>query len=133
MKIKLNKLENIIVGMERMGDKRFPIKLQYAIAKNKKNMIEEYKNLLNQKRELFERDCIKDKNGNPVLNGNQEYQYETEDIKGKVLEEYRELLDTDVEIETMMISMDVLEKCDTEGFDSLTGHDMDTLNYFVNE
>lgn len=125
MKIKLHELENMILELEKLTTKMLPIKVAYALSKNHKALVEECKNLYEQRKKVLEQNCSKDEDGNPILNEEtNEYVYESDQIKADTLNTYRELLQTEVDVAIMNIDIEELGKCDTDKFDSLTVEDM---------
>lgn len=131
MKIKLSDLENIIVGLGNLGEKRLPVKLSYAVTKNRKVLTAEYETLMEQRKSILEADCLKDESGKPVFDDNNAYQYETAEVKQDVLAAVGELLGTETDVEIMTVALPAVERCDEPGFDTLTGADMTVLEFMI--
>lgn len=121
MRVKLSELENLILPLQSIMKKKVPVKMSYAINKNVKHLTEEYEMLMEQREKIYSNAAKKDEYGKPIIEDGQ-YTFETDEQKNQAVRTYIELLDTEVEVETMKIDMDELEKCDTtDKYDALTG------------
>lgn len=133
MKIKLSELENIIVGLGSLGEKRLPVRLSYAAAKNRKALMAEYETLMEQRKSILEANCLKGEDGKPVFDENNAYQYSTTETKKEVLSAVGELLNTETEIGIMQVPLEVIEHCDEPGFDTLTGAEITTIEFMITD
>lgn len=131
MKIKLNELESRIEKLNSLGAIKLPVELSYAISKNIRLLAAEYKIFSQERQKILEKNCIRDNNGQPIIE-NKEYTYENEQIKAAALEELKELLDTEAEINAMNVDINTLKRCeDSQKFDTLTVSDVAALDFMI--
>lgn len=110
-----------------IASKNLPVKLAYAIAANieaVKPALEAYNR---QRTDLIEKYAKKDEEGKPIAeNGN----YVFDDPEGWS-SGISELLEAEAEISATTVPVDLLEKCDTEDFDSLNVADLSAINFMI--
>lgn len=119
------KIKEVIENTNRLfnlEDAEYPVRLAYAINKNRKVLLEEINTINESKQNLIEKYCKKDEKGKPAIVDNN-YQF---DDKEKVDAEYKEFLETETEISIMKVSLDIVEKCD-----HLTLAQMNALDFMI--
>ena len=93
-------------------NKHFPVKLSYAIAKNIKTLASEAQNADELRAKILKDRCLKDDEGRPVVKDGT-YQFDSDEIKENTIKEIGEINDTEVEIELMPLSLELIETCDS--------------------
>lgn len=132
MKVKLGELKEMVTGLYAIQEKRFPVKISYAIAKNVKNLAEEHADYEKQRIKLCEEFANKDKDGNPILIDGKY------DIPDCHLEEFNdvvnELRETEIDVDIHSVSFSELDKCDTnERYDIPTASDVSAMEFMLKE
>ena len=111
MKVKNKDIVTFLNGIGGFKDKRFPVKVTYAINKNIKAVpgaAEAYKNTFDELRN----------------------QYMDKDAEGNIKYD-EELREIEVDIDLIMLNYDDLEKCDSDKYGTLTVRDMETLDIML--
>lgn len=129
MKLTNREIVNIINNIQGITTKKLPIKLSFAIQKNIKKLEEAAKEYDEARKRILEDNAEKDEDGKPVIEDNQYKIIDTE----KNTKEILELLDFENEVEIHTIDLSMLEQCDLERFDSLTGTEVGLLSFMINE
>lgn len=130
MKIKLYKLESCIKNLNTLTKRILPAKLSYAISRNTKLLIEEYQIMNEERQKILEKHCLRDENGKPVLKDNA-YTYADDELKNAAIREQTELLETEIEVDIMMVPVSILEKCEEGRFDVLTVEEVSMLDFMI--
>ncbi|MDO5402987.1 MAG: hypothetical protein Q4F11_06065 [Eubacteriales bacterium] len=130
MLIKLGNIENMVTVLQSVMKKKLPVKLSYAVSKNVKTLTSECENLYEQRIKILNDSSSKDDKGNPVIKDNQ-YVFNSDDEKSGAIKAITELLNTEVDVEIMNISMNDVEKCDEAKYDALTGIELDEVMKMV--
>lgn len=132
MKIRLAELETRFYGLAGLKDKHLPAKVQYAITRNKKRLGEEIETMMIQRTDILEKRALRGKDEKPIINDEtKQYEYGSAEDKEQTLRDCQELFDAQIDMDLMMVEMEQLERCDTEAFDTLTGNDMDALEFMI--
>ena len=113
-------------------NKHFPVKLSYAIVKNIKTLASEAQNADELRVKILKDRCLKDDEGRPVVKDGA-YQFESDEIKENTIKEIGEIYDTEVEIELMPLSLELIETCDSGDYDSISLKEMETLEFMIQE
>lgn len=129
MKLTNREIVNIINNIGGITTKKLPIKLSFAIQKNVRKLEEVAKEYDEARKKILEDNAEKDEDGKPVIEDNQFKIIDTE----KNTKEILELLDFENEVEIHTIDLSMLEQCDLERFDSLTGTEVGLLSFMINE
>ena len=61
------------------------------------------------------------------------YQFDSDEIKENTIKEIGEINDTEVEIELMPLSLELIETCDSGDYDSISLKEMETLEFMIQE
>ena len=132
MKIKLGELKEMVTGLYAIQEKRFPVKISYAIAKNVKKLAEEHADYEKQRIKLCEEFANKDNDGNPVsVDG--KYDIPNDSLK-EFNDSVNELRDTEIDVDIHSVSFSELDKCDTnERYDIPTVSDVSSMEFMLKE
>lgn len=109
------KLKEIILNYQTLVKQieyTYPVKLGYAIARNFESLQKEVSVYDKERQKLIAEYAKKDDEGKPVIKNN-EYQFDN-DVKETFIAELDELQDSDVKIDLVKVSVDQIEKCDTQ-------------------
>lgn len=117
--------------LETESKKAYPPKLSYAIGKNLNKLAAEKKTIFDQQIKIIEQRCEKDEEGKPVLNEDNTYKFETEELTDECNTEYAELLKTEIEIEIMKVVFDDLSQCGAGRYDAITGEEIANLDFMI--
>lgn len=132
--MKLSEVQGRLEGLLKLAGKNLPVKIAYAIAKNIKVLNEEYKTIEEQRIKLCEKYADKDEDGKPKMaekDGKQVYQF-SDDNEEKVNEEYKELLETEEELDIHKVSIEEFEKCDmNDRYDILNPSEYSVLEFMI--
>lgn len=118
---------NSVSGVKK---KRLPVKLGYAISKNLLRMQDYATSYNNERQKIVDRYCEKDENGELRLNGAQ-YVFGSDEARDAYLEDMRELLEIENEVDIHMVRIGEIEKCDSDKFDALTPDELDLLSFMI--
>lgn len=126
--MKVKQIINIYKKLEIFSDKRLPIRISYAISRNMKIAYEICQSFDNSRTELLEKYGAHDENGELVVDGSG--RVKLNDSK-KFADEIDELLDVEEEINFVKISLDDLQRCDSDNYDPLTPNEITVLDMIV--
>ena len=59
--------------------------------------------------------------------------FDSDEIKENTIKEIGEINDTEVEIELMPLSLELIETCDSGDYDSISLKEMETLEFMIQE
>lgn len=131
--MKNKEIENVLRGLTSAYKKRLPAKLSYVMAKNKSKLYSELNDIVEQRTKILESYCIKDEQGNPIIENNQ-YKFADEEAKKAAINEYDELLELEAGVKLVKIPFEVVEKCDESGkYDALTAEEVNALDFMIEE
>ena len=116
--LKVSDIRNKAVELQGING-HFPVKLNYAIAKNLKVLIAECETAAAQNRAYVFKD--------------NEIEFPDEKTKKEALKELNDISNLEIEVEIMMVPMSVLEMCDTEKYDTPTSKEMAALEFMIGE
>ena len=129
MKITNGQIVNIFNGVPKIMKKRLPVKFGFAISKNMAAMQSAAESYDAEIVKLLEKYGKKDESGQFM-----------KDVKEYILsdkqaytDEVKELMDIENEIQIHTVSMDEIEKCDSEKFDALTPAELSLLEFMIFE
>lgn len=132
--MRLSEVEGRLKGLLKIAGKNLPVKVSYAIAKNIKVLNEEYKTIDEERIKLCEKYADKDEDGKSVKvekEGKEVYQF-SDDNEEKVNEEYKELLETEAELDIHKVSIEEFEKCDmSDRYDILNPSEYSVLEFMI--
>lgn len=127
MKIKNQEILDF-AGM-RLGDKRLPVKISYAIHKNAAAIEPILKAYDETRKSLIEQYAEKGEDGKPIIEDNKVTIGEPEAFNADMAE----LLDEETEVEIHKVSIAEFDKLDDPKFDALTVSEMSILNFMIEE
>lgn len=129
MKLKNSEIVRIFNRIGEVKKKRLPVRLGFAINRNVSSLESVAMDYDKARKEIIMKYCVKDENGNPVIEGDE---YVLSDRKSYG-EEMTELLRIENEVQMHTVSFEEIEKCDFEKFDSLTPEELDLLTFMIEE
>lgn len=129
MKLTNREIVNIINNIGAITTKKLPIKLSFAIQKNVRKLEEVAKEYDEARKKILEENAEKDEDGKAVIEDNQ---YKIADTE-KNTKEILELLDFENEVDIHTVDLSMVEQCDLEHFESLTGTEVGLLSFMINE
>lgn len=135
--MKLIEIENVIMGLNKVSNKKLPVELSYAAAVNLKILSEKHKDVMEQREKILRETCIKDDNGNPVTKENEEtkkeeYAYETDAAKKEVIDKVNELYNIEEKIEFRKIKYELIKETENNTrYDILTAQDISSLLFMI--
>lgn len=119
MKIKLGEVHAYAARLTTLSKKVFPAKLSFAISCNTEMLQRELERAEKERQKICEQYAEKDEEGKPVMTDNvvdgkkvQAYKLSEENQRG-FIEEYNDLLDTEIEIDIRKVKANILDKCET--------------------
>lgn len=127
--LKVSDIRNKAVALQGINA-HFPVKLNYAIAKNLKVLLAECDTAAAQNKKVLDEKASKDKNGEYEWKDN-EIVFPSEKVKKEALKELDDIANLDVEVEIITIPMSVLEMCDTDKYDVPTSKNMAALEFMI--
>ena len=128
MKMTLTEVSIRNKRLAELANKTLPSKLGYAIAKNLINLQAEL-NIIDKGRiAILDRYAERDAEGNPIIESGS---YKLGENLPKFSEEYNEYLETETDVEIMMVPSDVLEKLDDPRYDALTGAQLISIDFMI--
>lgn len=113
-----------------VDEKRLPMKLGYTLAANKHILTPFFDAITTKRDELIVQYAIRDEDGNFKTNDNGGV------LIGDVVEftrEATELMQLEVDVPIATTSIEVLEKCDTEMFDSLSVAEIASIAFMIED
>lgn len=126
--MKLFEVVSVSNGFRILDGKRLPAKINYALMKNKKALLEELQNIQEQRIEIMRLHAKKDDNGEP-LSENEQFIFESDADREKATKEYAELLNVDADINLMTVTFDDIVKCDD--MEPLTTSEIEALEFMI--
>lgn len=129
MKLKNSEIVRIFNRIGEVKKKRLPVRLGFAINRNVSSLESVAMDYDKARKEILMKYCVKDENGNPVIEGDE---YVLSDRKSYG-EEMTELLHIENEVQVHKVPFEEIEKCDLEKFDSLTPEELDLLTFMIEE
>lgn len=129
MKISNRQLIKIFNGIPAVRRKQLPVKIGFAINKNIGAMESAAEAYSTEQRKILDKYCEKDEFGQFKTDGDE---YVLTDRKAYG-EEMNELLGIENEIQIHTVSLDEIEKCDSEKFDALTPDELSLMEFMIEE
>lgn len=109
--------------------KKLPVKIGFALNRNLATLEGIAADYNRAREEILKKHCIKDAEGNYLME-NEEYVIPD---KSAYTEEMEELLNFKNEVQIQKVTMEDMEKCDSEKFDSLTPEELELLSFMIEE
>lgn len=128
MKITIRKILNDTNSLAVISQKQLPIKVSYAIAKNIKKLENELKIYNEERQKLIDKYCIKDEEGNNVIDENNNLKIADEHLDNWN-KEINELMDIEVDIDIHKFNLDSL----MNGNYDMTPAELMIIDYMIEE
>ena len=129
MKITNREIVKIFNGIRTVEEKKLPVKLGFAINKNVKAMKGTAESYDAERTKILDKYGQKDEDGQLEISGDE---YALTDKKAYAAE-MNELLGIESELQVHTVTLDEIEKCDTEKFDALTPGELEILEFMIEE
>ncbi len=129
MKITNREIVKIFNGIRTIEEKKLPVKLGFAINKNVKAMRGIAEAYDAERTKILNKYGQKDEDGQLEISGDE---YVLTDKKAYAAE-MNELLGIESELQVHTVTLDEIEKCDTEKFDALTPGELEILEFMIEE
>ena len=112
--------------------KHWPVKVNYAIAKNLKTLLGEVDIFVTQRTEVIQNNMLKDENGNAVMDGDS-YQF-PEGKEQEVVKEIDEMYNVETDVDVHMIKMEDIFVCDSDSrYDGTTLEDIAAIEFMIED
>lgn len=131
MQIKLAEIEAKVIALGQLGAKKLPVKLSYAVSKNKKVLTSELQTFSEARTKICTDNAEKDENGNPRVDESNSYMFPDDETRERVVNEVTELINSEIDVDILTVPIDVVEKCDNDGFDNLTASEMESIEFMI--
>lgn len=128
MKITIRNILNDTNSLAVISQKQLPIKVSYAIAKNIKKLESELKIYNEERQKLIDQYCIKDNEGNNVIDENNNLKIADEHLDAWN-KEINELMDIEVDIDIHKFNLDSL----MNGNYDMTPAELMIIDYMIEE
>ena len=126
MKLTNTQVITFLNGLSELQNKKLPIKVSFSIIKNMKAMETVATAYEAERNKIVEQYAKKDENDNPVIEDNR-YIFQNEEAQKSYTSEVTELLEIENDIDIQTVTLDDLERCDSDKFDSLSIHEVTVL------
>lgn len=128
--MKVNEIVKISNCISKIKNKKLPIKMSLILIRNSKKLEEVVKDIENKRFEIISQYADKDQNGRVL---NEDGQFKVSNNLTDFENDLKELFNTQIKIQLDTLSMEDIQKCDNEKYDSLTMEEVDALQYILNE
>lgn len=130
MKMKNKQILAIYNNIRPIKQKQLPVKIGFAINKNLATMDDAAKAYEEERMKILDRYGEKDENGLKTSEDGKEYLLKDKKAYKEAMDELWEI-ETDISIHT--VTMNDVEKCDSEKFDALTPFELEILEFMIAE
>lgn len=128
--MKVSEIIKISNCIDEIKDKKLPIKMSLILIRNSKKLNEVVKDIDNKRFEIISQYADKDQNGQ-ILSENG--QFKVSNNLTDFENDLKELFNAQINIQLDTLSMEDIQKCDSEKYDSLTMEEVDALQYIIKE
>ena len=128
--MKVNEIVKISNCISKIKNKKLPIKMSLILIRNSKKLEEVVKDIENKRFEIISQYADKDQNGRVL---NEDGQFKVSNNLTDFENDLKELFNTQINIQFDTLSMEDIQKCDNEKYDSLTMEEVDALQYITKE
>ena len=136
MKMKLNDVLVKATQLEYLARKQLPVRLSYAIGRNRDAFAKEYQRYEAERIKMCEMFSDKDADGKPIVeNNNYQMTDEARQELNQALDEFRNTTEVDIEIYkyTKPINTLIDELDGNSRFDALSADDLRLLSFLIDE
>lgn len=128
--MKASTIQNMYMTLNNVGTKKLPVKLSFVLARNLKKLQEVVQDIDAKRNELLNRYGEKDEKGELIVGENGSVKIPEAE---KFMDELNEVLNADIEITLDKVTVEDVEKCDSEKYDSLTVDEMGAMEYMFEQ
>lgn len=129
MKITNREIVFISKGILEIRKKKLPIRIGFALTKNISELSGLSQCYEESRLAIIDKYAEKDENGVKIVE-NGKFIFSDQE---KLMEEITELLSIENEVNIHKVSIADLERCDEDGFDSLSPDDLEVLDFMITE
>ena len=136
MKMKLNDVLVKATQLEYLARKQLPVRLSYAIGRNRDAFAKEYQRYEAERIKMCEMFSDKDESGKPIVeNNNYQMTDEARQELNQALDEFRNTTEVDIEIYKYNKKLDTLlnELDGNSRYDALSADDLRLLSFLIDE
>lgn len=138
MKMKEREARERFYSLSGLGSLKVPSQLSFAISYNLEKFQREDKRIEKERKKLCDQYADKNEDGTPVMvdsviNGQKIQEYKMSDENRKAFEEeFKELLETEVDIEIRTVKEEVIERCEQiDRYDILSVSQLFALSFML--
>lgn len=128
--MKASEIQTIYSELNGIRAKKLPIKMSFVVSRNLKKMEDVVQDINVKRSELIKQYGAKDDQGELIVE-------EDDRIKltdtASFIRDFSEVLETEVAITLDKVSLEDVEKCDQDGYDSLTVEEVGALSCMLND
>ena len=124
--MKVVDVQTIYEGLITLKDKKLPIRLSLVVSRNIKKLEEALKDIDEKRLELLRPYVETDEYGN-IVNNNGKFKIKSDAKLNNLNNELDSLMNTELEITLDSVDLDIIEKCEEEGFDVPTVKEANAL------
>ena len=136
MKMKLNDVLVKATQLEYLAKKQLPVRLSYAIGRNRDVFAKEYQRYETERIKMCEMFADKDEDGKPIVeNNNYQMTDEARQELNEALEEFRNTTEVDIDIYKYNKKLDTLlnELDGNSRYDAMSADDLRLLSFIIDE
>lgn len=128
--MKASEIQRVYQGLMGIRAKRVPVKMSFILSRNLRKLEEIVQDIETKRNDLLQAYGEKDEDGKLKVGDNNEMTVPAQDVP-KFMSDWSDILNTDIEITLDKLSMDDVEKCDQDGYDSLTVEEVEALECMI--
>lgn len=129
----IKQIDRISAELQKLQNskKHWPVKVNYAIAKNLKALLAELEVYNAERTRVLKENALKDENGNAVVEDGS-YKF-AEDKEQEVIKEIDDMYNIETELDVHMIKLEDVNECDADGYDGTTLEDITAIEFMIQE
>mgnify|MGYP001541498060 CR=1 FL=1 len=126
----IKQIDRISAELQKLQNskKHWPVKVNYAIAKNLKALLAELETYNAERTRVLKENALKDENGNAVVEDGS-YKF-AEDKEQEVIKEIGDMYNIETEHD---VQLEDVNECDSEGYDGTTLEDITAIEFMIQE
>lgn len=128
--MKASEIQKTYQGLMGIRAKRVPVKMSFILSRNLRKLEEIVQDIETKRNDLLQAYGEKDEDGKLKVGDNNEMTVPAQDVP-KFMSDWSDILNTDIEITLDKLSMDDVEKCDQDSYDSLTVEEVGALECMI--
>lgn len=128
--MKASEIQTIYSELNGIRAKKLPIKMSFVVSRNLKKMEDVVQDINVKRSELIKQYGAKDDQGELIVEENDRIKLTD---TAAFIRDFSEVLETEVAITLDKVSLEDVEKCDQDGYDSLTVEEVGALSCMLND